>query len=328
MNDRFFANGESIVVPVQVDQANDSIIPWAVAMAKLLDKKIRLIHVVQPWVQIPSSLNYGEGTVLVSLKDAIQSSIRDQAEQDLQGLCRRFPGDVEVGYKIREGHIVDCIVAEAIEDHTSFILMSLGPPRNHRVWLEGLSTPFSVMALAPVPVMVVPPHAVEPDLNANLKILLADDLRPHTEAALKESFDLLTLLNKAELHYVHVCDLDEGQIRFALERGERRFLEKISPHLCVDDILQDTCRRLEDKMTRRLEQNVVHHGLAKMKCLQKVLVGDIAQQLKNYIRHESPDILVFGRHHALHQRPFSLGRLPYRMMLEHNRPIFVIPNSE
>lgn len=328
MNDRYFIKGESILVPIKLDQPNEALIPWLVTLARLFAKKVRFIHVVQPWIQIPMQSAYSSSTILQNLKSTIQTNGRAEAEQKLEHLIKCFPSDIDVSYRIREGNIVDCILAESTEEQTSFILMTLGRPKNgHREWLEGVSTPFSVLALSSLPVFLIQSHIAPPDFEENLKLLLADDLRTYTEAAMQLVFDLMKFLPNMELHQIHVCELDEEKIRKALDNSHSNGM---SPgeleYICVDDVLQDTCRRLEERLTKRVEQYQPFYILSKKTYVQKVLIGDIVQQLDNYLRLQNPDLLVFGRHHALHQRPFSVGRLGYRFALEQHRPVLMVPN--
>jgi hypothetical protein len=163
--------------------------------------------------------------------------------------------------------------------------------------------------------------------NRELKLLFADDLRSHSDNALRHSFVFMQAMPQAVLHHIHVCNIDEQQIHSALDSPQAVDYTALAQTVCVDDLLRDTCLRLDDKLRQRLDENIPYHQSSGQKWVQKVLVGETVSQIEHYINYIAPDMLIFGRHHALNQKPYSVGRLAFRLMLENRQPVFIVPED-
>jgi hypothetical protein len=81
-------------------------------------------------------------------------------------------------------------------------------------------------------------------------------------------------------------------------------------------------RRVEERFAPYLEYLEASTG----KYTADVVAGSARSQLSWVSQEFEPDLLVFGRHAALHHKPFALGRMPYREMLRLQRPMIVVPN--
>ena len=56
--------------------------------------------------------------------------------------------------------------------------------------------------------------------------------------------------------------------------------------------------------------------------------GNVLKELHTSIVEFNPDLIVFGRHHALKTRPYLMGRVPFRTMLLEKKAVLVVPPAD
>ena len=85
-------------------------------------------------------------------------------------------------------------------------------------------------------------------------------------------------------------------------------------------------RRAEDDLRRRADGLPQLVEAAGGRYETQVLVGRVSDEISSTLLRLQPDVAVFGRHRALHHRPFGVGRVPFTAMLTGCQAVMVAPN--
>jgi len=326
---RFFLdNNEYVTLAVKFDRAAPALLETATRLCRRLGKKLCLLHVLEPWVELPLAGVFGQGgDPLGRVSQAMEASTRDLALGRLAELAQTVSPEISVRTVVVAGKPIERIGSEA--ENVGTCLLIVGASYNGaRLLPQGLSLALSLMAGAPVPVLALDAmRTPRPEMN-KLILMLADDLGAQTETAVEFAYALATALGNTTLYHVHVNSLSyaslETGLAAAAASGHTRDDEVPG---VADELYQALTRRLGEALEERGADQRDYLEAAGGTCITEVLTGDVAQQLGDLIQTTNPALLIFGRHRALQMRPFFIGRLPYRTMLAFKCPVVVVPGE-
>ena len=160
--------------------------------------------------------------------------LEKQALDDLTELAGQFPEHLKVTSLLREGVVVDKILEETKDAAISSMVVPFTAPSLSKIWMDGLSTPFSLMALSSVPLVMLRSDAPVFEATHGLRFLLADDLKDSSKLAIAQCVELSTINSDIEVHQLHVADVDEAQIKRAIHQAEIELhMPKGGAALCV-----------------------------------------------------------------------------------------------
>src|SRR6187431_628424 len=115
MIDPFADRGQYVTVALAFDRHSVPLVEEATRLALRTGKKLCLVHVVEPWVDWPTSRPFGAGDPLWNVTQAIESTARDRAERHLSELASSVPPSLAVLTRVEAGKPAERLAAVAAE---------------------------------------------------------------------------------------------------------------------------------------------------------------------------------------------------------------------
>jgi hypothetical protein len=272
-----------VTVAVKFDHHTPHLVAAAVALCQRTGKRLCLLHVT------PEGPEGAEA--------------RAAAVSRLQALASMAPPEISVSSRVACGHLPEQIGTEALAVGSCLLLVGVDFARV-RALPRRQSTALALLSSSPVPVTALDGRRPAAFAGGGRRILLADDLGLHSEAAVDFAFSLGAALGGTEVRHVHVARNSEGSNRPEMEAALLAIME--------------------DRATAGGRDYLEAAG---GRYQPEVRPGDVAAGLDAAAAAAEPEVIVFGRHHAYYTDPFSIGHLPFRSMLALERPIIVVPNE-
>jgi hypothetical protein len=192
---------------------------------------------------------------------------------------------------------------------------------------RGGSTALSLLVSSPVPVLALAAASTPLLRSPAPRLLLADDLADQSETVVAFAFELATALEGVELHHVHVNPLTLEGLRGGLEIAAGAARAPLASGAAPESVHQALTTQLSEQLAARAAIHREYLEAASGTYVPHVIEGSVQAALADGVERIDPDVLLFGRHRAYHKRPFFLGRMPYRAMLAHGRPVIVAPDA-
>ena len=186
------------------------------------------------------------------------------------------------------------------------------------------TTAFQVLSQAEKPVLIAP-DKVNLDNGEPLKVLFADDLEDHSLNAADFVFRLCTKLDPVHLQHVHVTGMSKENLKAGIEMAQAA-AHNSSAIPKVDELY----KAAKDSLAKSLaERSSVSQGMFASggnTYDQIILEGSPSDSLEKFRKEFKPKIEVFGKHHALHKKTFSFGRVPFQSMVGGESLVIVVPS--
>lgn len=326
VNDVFMDLGSVVTVAVALDRHSLPLTAAGVAICQRTGKQLCLLHVVEPWAEIPPSRPLGASDPLWDVTQAVERDARDKAVSRLDELASTVPPEISVITRVVSAKAVDGIVRELTRLPSCLLLVGASYG-NVRFLPRGLSTALSLMVTSPVPVLIIDTTKPTPLLEERTRILVADDLGDQTATAVEYAFAFGAAVGGVEVRHVHVNGLSLSNLRAGLETAaatSHTVLDSTeSAERVFDALLVDLSQRLAVRAENQREYLEAAGGLY----TSEVRTGNVFDQLEASATAFGPNLMVFGRHQAYHTQPFFVGRVPYRSMLSYQRPLLIVPSA-
>ncbi len=320
-----FSSGTTLVLGLDLKHDETSLIKTASSLAQRTGARLLCVHAAQPFRSYALA---GEGFALPYEefeRESYDSDIQS-AEISLQQIREKLPPELLVDVEIVRDYSEDALEGLARDCNAQLILCG------HRLGeeaapLEGLSTSLSLMAHASVPVMSLPLGTQLDFTQKAHKLLVADSLQTGAFHALKAALGFSKSIDTETFYHLHVYpnsveELQESAEKIRLAMVEGRLPQ--DPSFNGDYYLEKIKADLEHLLRRR------HHEAdpefakgTQYKSL--VRFGEPQEQLHKAVAETKADILIFGKHHFLRPKGLSLGKIPYKAMLEKGVATLVIP---
>jgi nucleotide-binding universal stress UspA family protein len=326
MSESIATRARYITVAVGFDRHSVPLTRYAAHLCQKLGKELCLLHVVEPWLDKPHSVPQGENDPLWNVTQAVETNASELAARRLDELATEVWPGIQITKRVAKGKSVPTLCQEAM-NLGSMLLLVGADIENLRFLPKGLSTALSLMVSSPVPVLVVDTRIFKDKSPSTHRIMVADDLSQESEAALEFAFDLASSGGKTALHHVHVNGLTFEALQSGLVTAAATSHSPLDKQTTADLVFQSLVSGLEGALNKRCQSQREYLEAGGGSYEASVLTGSVAKQIADHIGQIKPDILIFGRHHAYHRRPFFIGRVPYRTMLSSHIPIVVVPEQ-
>jgi nucleotide-binding universal stress UspA family protein len=323
--------GRLAVVATAFDAELPALVSTAVSLARRLDLRLRFVHALEPLPIDPWVLDgYGYDIAPLLLQER-QAELSRQRQAQLAALLSEIPDDVSATACLVTGEPARAVVADAVAHRARLIITACDPDRGHRLALGGCASALTLMAEAPLPVLVVSgTRALTLDERAPC-LLVADDLQHGTREAARRAFELASLLSPCRVHHVHVRQDVRDLVRRAwadLVQHHALGTRDRGPAASPEELW---AREQEERLERLRQHGQPWRQRAEsrgVEVLAEVRAGGVAEEVHAAAADVDPDLLVFGRHRLLRLKPFLIGRMPLYAMLEDRRPLLVVPPLE
>lgn len=315
----------SLVAALGFDRQSDTVVRTAVALGQRFGLDVHLVNVTETMLYEPMVGDLPGYYTIPGLVAEREQEIVDQRRKDLEKIRDQIQGQVNTTVKALVGDTVRSLISEA-EARRANLLITACNPSEYRLLYRGFSTALGLMHEAPLPVLTV---SEETPLNLDklgVKILVADDLRESTGEAVRKAYELASQLDSPVIRQAHV----HGDFRELIRDYWQDFKER-TPGLRGDG--DKTLENLWSDEYQLRKDRLAKHGMpfrakaeaAGTRVELDVRTGSVHEQLHAAVQEFEPDLLVFGRHRILRAKPFLVGRMTAKAMLEERKPVLSVP---
>ncbi len=307
----FRKNNKGLVIcAVDFGPGTDAVLKTGISFAKQMGWRVEAVNVVTPIPTDLAGLDHPLYAPYPPLNQAIEEEIIADRQSSMEELVKRWEGRIDAG-TVRLGAVADEILALVVEKDADVIFTGISP-RNFYRNLGGLSTAATLMRSSGVPVFAVPSGHTLDFQTIGLRLLVLDDLRDETLSAVNWTAELCKHLENPHLRLTHVVGSSEG----AITRGLARAWGSLG-HGPIEP------SEIEAYALEKLTKRMPVTNLINVEC--EIKTGDIRDEVLRAAHDHQADLLLFGRHHFIHQHPFHIGRMPLKAMLEGDRVVGIIP---
>ncbi len=267
--------------------------------------------------------------ISMEMLQAAQENLQDAARTKMVEIVNLVKHPIEISTKIFGGSLAapaDMIEAEALATDCAMIIVGARSD-SHRFIPRGFSCALSLMSRSKLPVMVVNTKQTV-DLNAErLHLLIADDLKEHSIAAVKGGFHLACAMKNTDIKHVHINAVTMEAIQASCDTAFATSHAQ-SPLISAKDIYVSLIDQLEKKLEVRTTGMNKSLGTSSGHYNSSVVTDhSVTSCLEKFVEQKHIHLLVFGRHQTLYHKPFVVGQMPYYAMLNLSCPIIVFPSA-
>ncbi|RZA24690.1 MAG: hypothetical protein EOP10_09160 [Proteobacteria bacterium] len=312
-----------ILVAVLLNSGDDPILTTARYLARKLHAPLHIVHAVRPMFSY-----VGAGDIVVNPYYGYEMNFNDKEEQIARSKLDALSGafdDVEVSTHLIRDFPPEAVLTLADELNAGLIIA--GVSEDAGGFLSGVSTGFTLASEANVPVLLVPQHEGV-RFEGPLRILVADNFGEEGQAALDAAVQLANELHAESLTHVHVQDMSFQDVDRMIESvRESMILGQIpsDPELNREYYIDKVKARTQTELMKRYEESIEPH-LNSTRYEAAVGFGKPSEEIHNEVNRVGAQMMVFGRHHLVHRKTLSLGRIPYPAMVEDGVATLVVPD--
>lgn len=314
-----------VVAAVAFDGQTETVVQTALSLAKRFDMDLRFVNVVEPIFLQPWVMAMSPYYAAYPLGAAIDDEFKEKNEAKLKTLLAGIKPPRNLSGEVLLGLTNPTLIADCQNKRANLVITAYNPD-SYKLTAAGVSTALGMMHEAPLPVMAVT-KGFAPDFNKpGFKLLVADDLQEYTQEAVRKAYELASGLQGCHLRHVHVHGDFREAFREKWEGMRGRFSGAEQVDLSAETIWMN---EYEARVTKAREQAAPFYKKAEMAHVRIELdvraARNVADELYKVANDAEPDLLMFGRHRVLRTRPFLIGRMPLRTMLQMRRPVVIVP---
>lgn len=321
---RFKGLGSTVLVAVGLDSQTQHLINAATSLCRQTKMSMRLVHVIEPWEGRYWASAATGGIPMMDIISSVEVEQAKSARIELEKLAKTIDSSIDVSTNVLVSTVADGIIADAVG--TAATVIMTGAALQYSAFVpRGFSTALSLMAKAPIPVLVVP-KTVQPDFEkARFKMLIADDLTQDSDSTALTALDFARVLNNPALEHLHVNSVNAENLQTTFNTVMASSRIPMNPAVdmqMLNKILRETMRqKLDQRLPERRNLLVSQGGTYSA----SVIDGKPEEEIQRIAKSGDFDLIVFGRHATFHQRPFLIGRVPFHAMLAQDRCVMVAP---
>jgi nucleotide-binding universal stress UspA family protein len=324
MSKHFMGPGNKIIVAANFDGAFERLTKDAADIAARTGMALRFVHAVDPVSGHTSRAVMRRIADLEPVFEAVDESRQIKAEQRLtDALGDRINPD---SVAVLSGDPVNAIIAEATVNRAPLIMVAANGS-HYRFVPKGMSTALRLMSESEIPVLISPGGSREHPAPAHdlgkkrLRMLIADDLSDEGQDVVFSAIDIARALGDTDVLHVHACALSDERIK--------SWIDDLSPGMRDQKVAEEISVALrhnqDEALKLRAPERIPLLEARGGSYRHEVVWGDPVEQISRAADAFEADIVVFGRHRALHRKSFTVGRIPLYAMLEQKRLVMIVP---
>jgi nucleotide-binding universal stress UspA family protein len=252
---------------------------------------------------------------LERISEAIHQKIQESCEQQLQDIAQVLGSDITVSQEVMAAkNPAQGLLSAALERQASLILLGTGTKADN-FFTRGFSTALTTLAETNIPVLVVGPEAASVFSRPDLRVVLA----------MQRCAQWLALLKSTDVLHLHVEELSQDRVRQVLGSATAELRSTVEWEELFSDLMKALDASFQERMQSRIPEarafladrngNLKHEV---RRCQQ------VREEIERAADAFEADLIIFGRHHKVHQRPYMVGRVTFHAMLSQKRAILVV----
>ena len=316
-----------VVCAISFDEEVDAFAHSALGLAERFDMELRFVNVLEAFATDPWVLDMPTNYVALPLYRETQAKLIGERRALLRALIDRLGASARIMGEVVSGDTADAIIAYA-KLHRANLIVTTAGPRNYRFVPTALSTSMTLMAEAPLPVLIMSQERRVDFKAPSFRLMLADDLEPSTSEAARRTFELAAHLDGSVVRHLHVHGDFRELIRDSWLDWTSRYPALTSGAESPEALLDAEYHARLDKLAAQglpYRDRAIEAGVTVQ---TDVRLGRVQEQIDDAIKEFDPHLLVFGRHRLFRTRPFLMGRMPTHAMLAGRRSVLLVPPAE
>jgi nucleotide-binding universal stress UspA family protein len=329
MTVREFTDGihGTLTVAVGFDDQSEALMQSAVSFGRRFGYRLRLVNVIEGPDFDPLSVDIPGYYSIPPVVRLSEQRIQVERQDRMRALLEKIPPEIKAEGRILHGDGPRVLIADAVASRSSAIMTACNLD-SYRLIPSGFSMALTLMHDAPLPVIVVSKEAVLDFGKPGFSVLLNDDLQESTREAARRAYELAAAVPGSRLRHLHVHGDFRELIRDTwMDIVERNPVLKASNETPDSVWLTEYNMRLE-KMRKQGDPFAVAAEENGVVIERDVRTGKVHEEVHAAVEEFSPDLIFYGRHRFWRARPFLIGRMPFRSMLEEKRAVCMVPARE
>ncbi len=316
-----------LVAAVAFDDQTEHLTRTVVSLAERFDMEARFVNVIDAMNADPWLMEMPTHYMALPLYRETQDKMILERRKLLSEVVSSTRLHARAHGEVISGDPAEAVVAYA-RLHRANMIVTACSSSSYRMIPKGFSTALSLMADAPLPVLVTSRERPLDFRSASLSILFCDDLQPSTHEAALRCFELAWRLGRSRVRQVHV----HGDFR-EMVKDSWSDMAAHNPALAREHDSPESflSREYEERLSTLKGRGMPYRQRAEdagVKIEVDVRTGKVHDEIHEATLAADPDLLVFGRHKFFRARPFLVGRMSFRAMLHEQRSVLMVPPSE
>lgn len=318
--------GQIVVATALRPDVDERPLLFASDFAHRFNFDLRLVHALdllrfRPWL-----VDVGERLELSDLERLTTEAARHEAEAALEEVARRLRqnDDVSIAAIDAGGMTVADALASAAAAGDAVMIVAGALTARPRLLQSGLTTLFGLVSRSPLPVLVLGEESAVDFSRSEMRILLADDLSPDCDEAVRTAFALATAAGTARLVHVHVLGkpAEHSETLRRVQSLLARVLERDIEH---DEVVEGILAKRRAQLAARAETYLTELRAAGGSYETRLVTGSPAERLADVAAEVDADLVIVGRHRSVHLHPLSMGQVPLVELLGLRAATIVVP---
>lgn len=315
-----------LAVAVGFDEQTGALMKSAISFARKFNYSLLLIHVIEGPDFDPLAVDLpGYYTIPPVMRES-ESQLRAERQEQMRKLLDSLDPAIAAEGRVHYGDGPRVVIEDAKNSQCNAIMTACNLESYH-LMPAGFSMALTLMNDAPMPVLVVSNDAVVDFSKQDFRILLTDDLQESNKETARRAYEFATALSNGHLRHLHVHGDFRELMRDAMldivdrsplagngERPESIWLKEYNARL--------------DQMKAQGEPFTVAAEEKGVVIERDVRTGKVADEVHAAIEDFDPDLIFYGRHRFWRTKPFFIGRMPFRSMLEEKKAVCMVPNQD
>ncbi len=316
------AQRRPIVVGIDYRNIDEKFIASCATLAQKLNSPLELVHAVESSFDfmVPADVIVNP---FYAYEKALAEMEESEAREKLESIKKQLPASL-----ISHVHIIRGLPAEALltvgQETKAGLIVCGAQSKSARNIFRGVSTAFSLATHADIPLLLLP-MGESINFQDPLKMLIADNLEIEGRFSLENALRLAEDLGSSAIYHVHIHPRSAAQITaFASQLSPS--MEEANPLFNGPRYLEMIQQRIIDDLLYRFHNSEGAQQLV-ARYEARIVFGEDSGELQRACKETGARILVFGRHHLIHRKSFSLGKLPCGALLDEQAAIVIVPDA-
>lgn len=319
-----------ILVGVKLGQLHENMMAFCIELAQRTKANLKLVHFCEPWNSSSWIAAYPEDTNMLELTRFAELKHLEFNQGQMNALVESLPKDLSIQSRVIFGSPIEGLHQEAKQSHASLMVCG-SSEQDSNFLLSGFSTAIGLMASSSIPVLVVPEQTERPIMSPEPVILICDDMSEQMDRLIPEAVNLARMLSKrAKIVHLNVCSISDKEIENLQEYVAEAMsagIVKHDPNYSARSALKQTTAIIEKRLRERFFHFAPQGAIPEERYQSLCVTGGVVPAILRIASEVGAEFIVLGKHEFLHQKPFKLGKVPFRSMLGLKQPILLVPPS-